>query len=162
MPISSGPLRPSDSDRMICSAALEESFPRSLPSGTILKRFQSHYLLTSYSPILKLDSHNPVSCLVRGSSPASWLTTFNKTMGSEVSPSKQKEYSTVTSEFPSCDCDFGEIIPSFSASSSSKQLGDTHYLDPPFSLIVSGGAGVQAAGSGSKDTERKQTCPPDL
>lgn len=65
-------------------------------------------------------------------------------------------------EFPSCDCDFREITPSFSASSSIKQLGDTHVLDPPLSLVVSGGAGVWAGGWGPKDTERKQTCPPDL
>lgn len=165
MPISSEPLRSSDWDSKICSAALEESFLRRLPSGTLLKKLQSHYLpLTPLPWNWTAITQSPVWIEAAPLIP-SWLTTSDRTMGSEVEKVLHTAERILNSDFRVPIlwlCDFGEITPSFSSSSSIKQLVDTHYLDSPLNLVVSGGAGVWAAGSGFKDTERKQTCCPHL
>lgn len=102
MPTSSGPLRLSDSDSKICSAALEESFPPCLPSGT-LKRLQSHYLpLTPLSWSWTAITQSPIRLeaapLLHG-----WqLPTRQWEMKQNKYFIQQKKYLMVTSEFLSC------------------------------------------------------------
>lgn len=138
MPISSEPLRPSDWDSKICSAALEESFLRCLPPGTFLKRLQSHsLLLTLLSWNWTARTQSPVWIEAAPLIP-SWLTTSDRTMGSEVERVLHTAERILNSDFRVPIlwlCGFGEITPSFSASSSIKQLVDTHYLDSLLSQV---------------------------